>query len=76
MLYPNPNDGKALHLKIEENISRFELYDNSGKVYSLNPVSKQANEYLLRPINTLNSGIYFLKIQSDKGQKIYKILVQ
>jgi hypothetical protein len=76
VLYPNPNDGNVLHLKIEENISRCELYDNNGKVYSLNPVSKQTNEYLIRPINTLNNGIYFLKIQSEKGKKIYKVLVQ
>lgn len=75
VLYPNPNDGNVLHLKTEENISHCELYDNNGKVYSLNPVSKQTNEYLIRPINTLNSGIYFLKIQSEKGQKIYKVLV-
>jgi hypothetical protein len=76
VLYPNPNDGNVLHLKIEENISSCELYDNNGKVYSLNPVSKQINEYLIRPINTLKSGIYFLKIQSEKGKKIYKVLVQ
>ncbi len=76
VLYPNPNDGNVLHLKTEENISSCELYDNSGKRYSLNPVSKQANEYLIRPISPLNSGIYFLKIQSEKGQKIYKVLVQ
>jgi hypothetical protein len=61
---------------LEENISSCELYDNSGKRFSLNSVSKQANEYLIRPISTLNSGIYFLKIQSEKGQKIYKVLVQ
>lgn len=76
VLYPNPNDGNVLHLKIEENISSCELYDNNGKVYSLNPVSKQINEYLIRPINTLKSGIYFLKIQSEKSKKIYKVLVQ
>lgn len=76
VLYPNPNDGNVLHLKTEENISNCELYDNSGKVYPLNPVAKQANEYLIRPINTLKSGIYFLKIQSEKSKKIYKVLVQ
>ena len=76
VLYPNPNDGNVLHLKTEENISSCELYDNNGKVYPLNPVAKQANEYLIRPINTLKSGIYFLKIQSEKSKKIYKVLVQ
>ncbi len=76
VLYPNPNDGNTLNLKTEEDLSYFELYDTSGKMYSLNPISKQANEYLIRPTNMLNSGIYFLKTQSGKGQKIYKILIQ
>ena len=70
---PNPfND--VLNIKItDENISdlTYELCDAQGKTVAqgrINSSTESINTYSLIP------GIYFLKIQGDKDQSVYKVV--
>lgn len=76
ILYPNPSDGNIFHLKSDENVIHTDLHDMTGKSYQINLISKYSNDYILRPIDKINSGVYFLKTRSGRGEKIHKIVIQ
>ena len=66
-IYPNPVV-KTFTIKTDEKIISVELYDTLGrKVQSLK--NAKSNN-----IERLSSGVYFLKVQTDKNQYIEKII--
>ncbi|WP_298139091.1 T9SS type A sorting domain-containing protein [Flavobacterium sp.] len=69
-IYPNPTEGN-ININSNFNIKSIELYDVQGRLLQ----TKLINE----TISTINisdksNGIYFLKITSDKGIKVEKIM--
>jgi hypothetical protein len=73
-IYPNPVN-EFLTLNVENNAEGFdlELYNELGQVVlkskiSIGTLSKTLN------LNSLNSGIYFLKVNNSKGSSSYKIM--
>jgi hypothetical protein len=76
-VYPNPfND--VLHFNINQKISSSDvvLYDILGKIQLINLENKDDNNYTVNT-DALSVGVYYLKINTDKGNfKALKIVKQ
>ena len=73
-VYPNPNNG-AIHINNTGNIvlEKAAIYASTGKrVKVFNNISNQKS----LSFNSLKSGLYFLKLDSDKGSIIKKLIIQ
>ena len=61
-LYPSPTKGELTIEGEELRINRMEIVDVSGKtIYRFNKLTNQIN------VSALSRGIYFVKIETDKG---------
>ncbi len=69
-VYPNPTNGNV-NIKCNNNIKSVQLYDVQGRLLQTNLVNE--NQTLL-DISNHSSGVYFLKIVSDKGIGVEKIV--
>lgn len=71
-LYPNPTTGSInLNVTNNSNISSIELYDVTGR-----KVKMYKNSERKLKTNGLINGQYFLKIESEKGLIIKKVLIE
>lgn len=68
-LYPNPSYGE-IFLDVNQK-SKFEIYDVNGRVAIRNQSLKQGRNNI--KFNGLDSGLYFIKIYNENGQKVEKI---
>ena len=66
-IYPNPVL-KSFTIKTDQKIISVELYDTLGR-----KVQSMKNEKV-NNIERLSSGVYFVKVQTDKNQYIEKII--
>ncbi|MBS1590035.1 MAG: PKD domain-containing protein [Bacteroidetes bacterium] len=75
LLYPNPTDGKlTISWKMALGKVSIQLIDVTGReITHLNPDTKSATNL---DFSHLNTGVYFLKIVSDNGQFIERVLIQ
>ena len=71
-LFPNPTSGKIDYKKSELVINNLTIYDNTGRVVK---EIKHFNENSI-DVNELNDGIYYVKIETDKGIINYKLVVK
>lgn len=69
-LYPNPTSS-MVNIKAENTIKSTELYDVQGRLIQINKTD--SNEVVL-DISIYNSGIYFIKVTTDVGSQIKKIV--
>lgn len=69
-LYPNPTSS-LVNIKAENTIKSTELYDVQGRLIQIN--KEDSNEVVL-DISSYNSGIYFIKVTTDVGSQIKKIV--
>ncbi|MGC4040150.1 MAG: leucine-rich repeat domain-containing protein [Flavobacterium sp.] len=69
-IYPNPTTS-IINIQSEFNIESIQLYDMQGRV--LETVLEAANTSKL-DISGKSNGIYFLKIKTEKGSKVEKIV--
>ena len=71
-IYPNPlND--FVNINAKENIENIIIYDVSGKIvktFQVNATQTQLN------LSSLANGFYFMKISSNTGFKLEKIIKQ
>lgn len=72
-VWPNPTAERQLHVQAESNITEVEMVDAAGKlVYKAVPNEKST----ILLVNELNSGIYFLKIKTEKTVELRKLILQ
>lgn len=71
-VYPNPTKGNVT-IKCHNNIQSVQLYDVQGRLLQTNLVNE--NQTII-DISGQSSGVYFLKIVSDKGIGVQKIVKQ
>lgn len=75
-VYPNPSKGylkvKASNLKIE--INNIEINSTDGKLISKHTVNTEKEATL--DIRTLPAGVYLLKLKTEIGDRIEKIIVE
>ncbi len=73
-IYPNPNNGN-IHINTTGNIvlEKAAIYTITGKrVKEFNNIANQKS----LSFNSLKSGLYFLKLDSDKGGIVKKLIIQ
>lgn len=70
MIYPNPTNS-VVNINADSTISKVELYDASGRLIQLNFNNDQK---AIIDLSERTNGIYFLKIISDKGIKVEKLV--
>ena len=73
MIFPNPNDG-LFRIKSGQHISRVELMDSRG-IMILKKQNIAGNEEII-DIRNFSEGIYILKLYTESGFIIKKILVE
>lgn len=69
-MYPNPTSS-LVNIKAENTIKSTELYDVQGRLIQIN--KSDSNEVVL-DISIYNLGIYFIKVTTDFGSQIKKIV--
>lgn len=69
-VYPNPTSS-ILNISSDNTIESIELYDIQGRILEK---SFQNSNAVILDISNRQSGIYFLKITSDKGSKVEKVV--
>jgi Leucine-rich repeat (LRR) protein len=69
-VYPNPTSS-ILNITSENTIESIELYDIQGRILEK---SFQNSNAVILDISNRQSGVYFLKITSDKGSKVEKVV--
>ena len=71
-VYPNPSKGKVnVALKEDIDMTNMTVYDNIGRVI-VNTLNVNELESIL---NNLNSGVYTIKVVSDKGNQTLKLVL-
>ncbi|NMH28112.1 DUF7619 domain-containing protein [Flavobacterium silvaticum] len=71
-VYPNPANG-IVNIKSTSVIKSVELYDIQGRLLQ---TSLETNNTAILDISSRSNGIYFLKITTDEGSKVEKLLKQ
>lgn len=69
-VYPNPTNGNVM-INCNSLIKSVQLYDMQGRLLQSNSVNESQTNLQL---SSQSTGIYYLKITSDKGMKVQKIL--
>jgi hypothetical protein len=70
-IYPNPTTGE---LRIETGDMRYEMYDVYGRMIVIPNEAQRNDESITINISRFPSGIYFLKIETEKGVVTKKII--
>lgn len=70
VVFPNPTNGN-ININSKFNIKTIELYDIQGRI--LETVIENSNESII-DVSTRQNGIYFLKITTDEGSKVERII--
>jgi hypothetical protein len=75
-VYPQPaKDNLNIDIKFSHNdVSRLDLYDIQGKVLLSTVVNQNSNNVSL-DVSELNSGIYFVKVQSENNLYTKKVQI-
>ncbi|RYG22224.1 MAG: T9SS type A sorting domain-containing protein [Chitinophagaceae bacterium] len=72
VIYPNPSQSDVfVHADNNEIIRSIELYDATGRLLQTNIANTETAKI---DLTQRTSGIYFLKVTTDKGQKVQKII--
>lgn len=70
LIYPNPTN-TIVNIKCDNTIKSIELYDVQGRVL----ITKMVSDYnAILDISNKSNGIYFLKITSENGIKVEKLI--
>lgn len=70
VVYPNPTKGK-MEINCNNTIKSVEVYDIQGRILQTNLINQTQT---MLDISSQSNGVYFLKIISDNGMKVQKIV--
>lgn len=75
-IYPNPTNADLVYINKGNNtIKNLELYSISGKLILSKKINMSHSTITLDNLNTVASGMYLLKIQTDKNTVIKKLVI-
>jgi len=72
-IFPNPTSGDLRIESGELKIESVEIYDIYGRILSSNHLITSSSHHLIN-ISHLSAGVYFMKINTEKGQVFRKVL--
>ena len=72
-IFPNPSEGK-ITITTDEEVTGIEIVDLNGKVLRSRTGLKLNT--ITEDISDLNSGVYFIKVKTKKGNQIKKIILK
>jgi hypothetical protein len=72
-VYPNPTTGELSIRNYELGITNIEIYDIYGRKQSFNHLISKSSNHLIN-ITNLSAGVYFLKISTETGMLIQKVI--
>ena len=72
-VFPNPTAGELQVTSNELQVTSIEIFDVSGKKLSSHPHIISSSHQKI-DISHLNSGIYFMKIGTEQGETVKKIM--
>lgn len=72
LIYPNPTIGNVA-ISCDKNIKSVQVYDVQGRLLQTELIN-QANTTL--DLSGQSNGVYFLKVVSDEGMKVQKIIIE
>ncbi len=74
-IYPNPTANKInIQFSENQNVERISIYDVLGKEVFTKKIEDSESKVTFNP--NLSSGVYFLKMNSDKGEVSKKIIIK
>jgi hypothetical protein len=76
-LYPNPSANGIFYLKIaghKNDIEKYSVSNMEGKKILEKPVSDYKNEVAVIDLANLDAGVYFLTLQSQHKNKVFKLI--
>ena len=73
VIYPNPTNRELRITSEKSQVTSIEIFDVSGRKLPMSTVSFKSLETLI-DISHLTSGLYFLKINTEAGEVIKKVL--
>jgi hypothetical protein len=71
-VYPNPADDKV-YIETQTQTVNIEIYDIYGRVQNLR-ISESQNLRISIDVANLKSGIYFVKVNTDEGNIVKRII--
>jgi endonuclease I len=75
-IYPNPTNADLVYINKGNNtINNLELYSISGKLILSKKINTSHSTITLENLNSVASGMYLLKIQTDKNTVIKKLVI-
>jgi len=75
LIYPNPTTGELTITHHELQITNIEIYDVYGRKLSSHPLILSSSHQKIN-LSNLNSGIYFIKIATEQGEVVKKVVKQ
>jgi hypothetical protein len=74
ILFPNPNNGNFI-IQNQLNINLIEIYNIRGEVIYKNETEYEKNNNPKIKVGTINEGLYFVKVYSDKEISVLKFII-
>jgi len=75
-VYPNPTDGQLRITNYELRIEGVEVFDIYGKMQKAESRRQKTESEIVLDISNLAAGIYFVKVVTEKGEVIKKVVKQ
>ena len=75
IIYPNPTTGELRIENVELRIEKIEIFDIEGKIVSSQSFHFLSDHHTI-DISHLNSGVYFAKIVTEKGEVVKHVVKQ
>ena len=76
LIYPNPNDGSVMYVKVSHaEEAKLNLYNSMGNEVS--SIKSIVSQYVMtiKPMQDINSGIYFISISENGKRTVQKVMV-
>ncbi|MCL2436394.1 MAG: T9SS type A sorting domain-containing protein, partial [Lentimicrobiaceae bacterium] len=74
-IYPNPTTGELEIRNYESEIKSIEVFDVYGRKVSSHHLIPSSSNHLIN-ISHLTSGIYFVKVTTEQGEVVKKVIKQ
>ena len=74
---PSPQNEKlSLQFDVNANVSSVKMINNQSDVVYQGTKSRGASNILYIPIEDMEPGTYFIRVQTDKGVQVERIIIQ